>query len=116
MPSGSAPGERRGGRQKGSLNKRTIGKGLEKRTVSKKMLMPLEYMLDTLRSPKSTVEDKRWAAEKAAPYCHAKPQANDGVGAQTVQFLGTTQINVQFVDPDPNIPTSPPRLIQAKPV
>ncbi len=33
---------------------------------------PLAYMLQVLRDPKSTAEQKQWAAETAAPYCHAK--------------------------------------------
>lgn len=35
-------------------------------------LTPLAYMLQVLRDPKSSPEHKQWAAEAAAPYCHAK--------------------------------------------
>src|SRR5690349_16846912 len=35
-------------------------------------LTPLAYMLQVLRDPKSSPEQKQWAAETAAPYCHAK--------------------------------------------
>lgn len=35
-------------------------------------LTPLVYMLQVLRDPKSSAEQKQWAAETAAPYCHAK--------------------------------------------
>jgi hypothetical protein len=35
-------------------------------------LMPLAYMLQVLRDPKSSPDQKQWAAETAAPYCHAK--------------------------------------------
>jgi hypothetical protein len=35
-------------------------------------LTPLAYMLHVLRDPKSPPDQKQWAAETAAPYCHAK--------------------------------------------
>ena len=35
-------------------------------------LTPLAFMLQVLRDPKSSSEQKQWAAETAAPYCHAK--------------------------------------------
>jgi hypothetical protein len=35
-------------------------------------LTPLAYMLLVLRDPKSSLEQKQWAAETAAPYCHTR--------------------------------------------
>jgi hypothetical protein len=35
-------------------------------------LTPLEYMLEILRNEQADVKDRMWAAEKAAPYVHAK--------------------------------------------
>ena len=35
-------------------------------------LTPLAFMLQVLRDPGSSLERKQWAAETAAPYCHAK--------------------------------------------
>ncbi len=35
-------------------------------------LLPLDYMLEVLRDPEASPADKRWAAEKAAPYLHAR--------------------------------------------
>lgn len=35
-------------------------------------LTPLEYMLTVLRDENAEQKDRMWAAEKAAPYVHAK--------------------------------------------
>lgn len=35
-------------------------------------LTPLEYMLSILRDAEAETKDRMWAAEKAAPYVHAK--------------------------------------------
>lgn len=40
--------------------------------AAKEGLMPLEYMLSVLRDDHADVKDRMWAAEKAAPYVHAK--------------------------------------------
>lgn len=57
------------GRKKGSVTKRT-------REVAEKAakagLTPLEYMLNVLRDDLADPKDRMWAAEKAAPYIHAK--------------------------------------------
>src|SRR5262245_3772022 len=100
MPRGAAPGERRGGRSKGTPNKRTIGQELEKRAVTDKELMPLEYALEVLRDPKSTPEDKRWACVTALPYCHPKYETLEVKHGGTV-MTGPVQINVHFLKPDP---------------
>ncbi|WP_061979147.1 hypothetical protein [Aureimonas sp. AU20] len=33
----------------------------------------MEYMMNTLRDENATAEARQWAAEKAAPFFHAKP-------------------------------------------
>lgn len=57
------------GRPGGAVTKKT-------REVANKAsaegIMPLDYMLNLLRADASTPEQKAWAAEKAAPYCHAR--------------------------------------------
>jgi hypothetical protein len=68
MPRGGAqPGS---GRPKGSVTKRSsevhaaaIAAGIS----------PLEYMLQVLRDPDADPKMRAWAAEKAAPYLHARP-------------------------------------------
>jgi hypothetical protein len=63
-------GKREGaGRKAGAVTLRT------RETANKAMaegLTPLEYMLTVLRNEAETPDNRRWAAEKAAPYVHAK--------------------------------------------
>ena len=72
MARGSQPGERRGGRKKGTPNKAT-----EKREekIAESGLTPLDYMLEVLRDPETKLEDRKWAAAAAAPYVHARLQS-----------------------------------------
>ena len=60
------------GRKPGSANKRT-------REIADKAaedgLTPLDYMLSVLRDEDALFEDRKWAAEKSAPYMHARLQA-----------------------------------------
>ncbi len=63
-------GKREGaGRKAGVPNKRTQ-EIMDKAEASG--LTPLEFMLDVLRDTDQTMENRCWAAEKAAPYVHAK--------------------------------------------
>lgn len=57
------------GRKAGSVTKRTR-EVAEK--AAKSGLTPLEYMLNVLRDDLADPKDRMWAAEKAAPYIHAK--------------------------------------------
>lgn len=66
---GSAPGERRGGRQKGTANKRTLAR---ETIIAKAKITPLEYMLGVLNDESAEPRDRAWAANAAAPYVHAK--------------------------------------------
>lgn len=63
-------GRREGaGRKPGSITKRS-------REIAEKAaregMTPLEFMLDMLRDDNADIKDRMWAAEKAAPYVHAK--------------------------------------------
>jgi len=69
MPRGSAPGERRGGRQKGTLNKRTAEMLAEIEAGGE---MPLAFMLRVMRDESVPMAGRMEAAARAAPYCHAK--------------------------------------------
>lgn len=63
-------GKREGaGRKAGVPNKRTQ-EIMEQAEASG--LTPLEFMLDVLRDDTEEMEKRMWAAEKAAPYVHAK--------------------------------------------
>lgn len=63
-------GKREGaGRPAGAVTKRSRDVA-EK--ASKEGLTPLDYMLSILRDVEADAKDRMWAAEKAAPYVHAK--------------------------------------------
>lgn len=63
-------GKREGaGRKPGVPNKRTAAQA---EAVEASGLTPLDFMLTVLRDENQTKEDRMWAAEKAAPYVHAK--------------------------------------------
>lgn len=66
---GSKPGERRGGRVKGTKNKRTAA---VEAAVSASGLTPLEYMLKVMRDDQQSLATRMDAAKGAAPYVHAK--------------------------------------------
>lgn len=67
--SGSKPGERRGGRQKGVPNRATAAKAAE---VAASGLTPLDFMLNILRDREATTADRFEAAKAAAPYVHPR--------------------------------------------
>jgi hypothetical protein len=73
------------GRKKGSSNKRTLA---IVRAVVAEGMTPLEYMLDVLRDPDSTGDDRKWAAGAAAPYVHPR--------------LSTVESRTVEVEPDPD--------------
>jgi hypothetical protein len=69
MPRGSQPGERRGGRQKGTPNKKTR-KFME--SVAASGLVPLEYMLKIMRDEMQPQEVRMERAKAAAPFVHPR--------------------------------------------
>lgn len=87
MPRGSAPGERRGGRRPGALNKKS-------REIAAKAMSggesPLEYMLRVMRD--STADEARRAdmAKSAAPYMHPRLASTELTG----KGGGPVQVNV----------------------
>lgn len=74
MPRGSAPGERRGGRKRGTPNKRTAeikAKAADEAAeLAKSGETPLAYMLRVMRDDSSETQRRDAMAAKAAPYVH----------------------------------------------
>lgn len=64
-----AVGKKTGGRAKGVPNKASAAKAAK---VAASGLTPLDYMLNVMRDDDADKADRMWAAEKAAPYVHAK--------------------------------------------
>jgi hypothetical protein len=80
MPRGSRPGERRGGRQRGTPNKKTLIKNAvflaaAGGTAAEPNRSPLDFMLALMRDPQVLLDDRIELASAAAPYVHTKPKA-----------------------------------------
>jgi hypothetical protein len=76
MPRGSRPGERRGGRQKGTLNKKTVLRNAaSSAAAANPNLSPLNYLLHVMREQTFPLETRIVAARQALPYFHSKLQA-----------------------------------------
>lgn len=58
-----------GGSRKGIPNKATKAR---EELIAASRLTPLEYMLTVLESPEASEADRKWAAQNAAPYVHAR--------------------------------------------
>ena len=78
MPRGSKPGERRGGRQRGTPNKKTLLRNAEIAAIGGKSdLTPLDYFLAVMRNQHFPLSTRVQAALKALPRLHAKRRADD---------------------------------------
>src|SRR6266403_158210 len=75
MPRGSKPGERRGGRQRGTPNKKTaLRNAAIAAAASNPEISPLDFLLDVMRDPNVSPELRIKVAQVAAPFIHAKPE------------------------------------------
>jgi hypothetical protein len=72
MPSGSKPGEKRGGRKKGTPNKR---ESVRRQAIAQAGVTPLEFMLGVMGNTNNPPLMRLDAAKSAAPYVHARLQA-----------------------------------------
>ena len=68
----SEPGERRGGRQKGTKNKSTLQR---EQKLAESGLLPLDFLLGVMRNPRRPLHERLDAAVKAAPYVHPRLKA-----------------------------------------
>ena len=84
MPRGSQPGERRGGRQRGTPNKATVAKAAALATASADAaITPLQFLLGVMRDPKAPTGLRVQVARAAAPLVHGKskiPSVGDRAG------------------------------------
>ena len=71
---GSKPGERRGGRKKGTPNSKTAEMQAK---VAESGITPLDYMLSVMRDDGNDGAIRLDAAKSAAPYVHAKLSSID---------------------------------------
>ena len=74
MPRGSKPGERRGGRQRGTPNKKTaLRNAASAAAASNPDISPLDFLLAVMRDPNVSPEFRIKVAQIAAPFIHTKP-------------------------------------------
>jgi hypothetical protein len=77
MPRGSRPGERRGGRQRGTPNKKTLIKNaVFLAAASDGERSPLDFMLALMRNPQVPLDLRIDMAAAAVPLVHARPRAS----------------------------------------
>jgi len=90
MPRGSLPGERRGGRQKGTPNRATAAKAA---AVAASGLTPLDYMLSVLRDEAAPRSERMEAAVKAAPFVHPRLAAIEYIAPVPDEELDLSKLN-----------------------
>lgn len=54
-------------------------------TIPGEAMSPLDFMLSLLRDPEASTADRKWAAEKAAPYLHPRLQTVEHGGEVTLR-------------------------------
>jgi hypothetical protein len=75
MPRGSRPGERRGGRQRGTPNKKTLlTNAVFLSAVAEPNRSPLDFMLALMRDPQVPLDLRLDMAAAASPFVHARPR------------------------------------------
>lgn len=84
MPRGAKPGERRGGRQKGTPNKVTAELKQMAAELGKDGATPLSMMLEVMRDETKDLRLRLEAAKAAAPYMHARLSAVELTGSLRV--------------------------------
>src|SRR3954468_21330722 len=100
MSRGSAPGERRGGRRRGTPNRRTLAlRGLAE--GSPPAGSPLEFLASVYRNDALPIELRIDAAGKAAPYVHPRLAAVTVGGTPETPINSVTHIEVVLVKPQP---------------
>lgn len=89
-------GKREGaGRRAGCVTTKTR-KAADK--AAEQGLTPLDYMLQVLRDEGQPKVDRMWAAEKAAPYVHAKLAAVDHTSSDG--SMSPKPSTIEFVSPE----------------
>ena len=82
MPRGSKPGERRGGRQRGTPNKKTVMRNAAiSAAAMDSNISPREFMLQLMRDTNLPLEDRFTAAQVALPLAHPKLTSGRGTAS-----------------------------------
>ena len=98
MPRGSKPGERRGGRQLGTPNKKTaLRNAAIAAAAANPNLSPLDFLLNLMSDENTPAGLQLQIAQTAAPYFHDKLSTDDGPrkgkqGMAVAAFNGATEL------------------------
>ena len=92
---GSRPGERRGGRRKGTPNKDNAARAAE---IAASGETPLEYMIRTMRDPAAKYERRDWAAGAAAPYVHPRLSQIESKSEHVHRYVARVPEKAQTVE------------------
>jgi hypothetical protein len=92
MPRGSKPGERRGGRQRGTPNKKTaLRNAALAAAAANPEISPLEFLLGIMRDPNVSSERRIKVAQATLPFVHARlGSARPGDPAGTAKLIDGT--------------------------
>jgi hypothetical protein len=91
MARGSKPGERRGGRQRGTLNKKTVLKNAAiKAVAADPNLSPLDYFRALMNTEELPLPTRVAMASKALPYLHAKRSTDEFYEDTPKQGVGSS--------------------------
>src|SRR4029077_15460282 len=92
MPRGSKPGERRGGRQRGTPTKKTALRNAALPPLARTpYISPLVFLLGIMRDPNLSSELRIKVAQTTLPFVHAKPgSARPGDPAGTATLIDGT--------------------------
>jgi hypothetical protein len=87
MPRGSRPGERRGGRQRGTPNKKTLLKNAAiAAAAAKGEVSPLDFLIAVMRDSNTPFDLRIKVAMAALPYVHAKLESSaPGISAERLR-------------------------------
>jgi hypothetical protein len=96
MPRGSKPGERRGGRTKGTPNRMTELRLAVAERAMEKGLTPLDYLLERMRDSKEDKKVRLFAAKEAAPYVHPKLSSIEHSGALNLGGVTDAELEAEF--------------------
>jgi hypothetical protein len=100
MPRGSKPGERRGGRNAGTPNKKTVLKSAAIcAAAAEPNVSPLDFLLGLMRDPKLEIEVRVSVAEVALPFFHAKPKPPRCIKPATTKY-GAPRNRVNVTAPE----------------
>ena len=94
MPRGSKPGERRGGRQRGTPNKMTALKNAAiSAAAANPNTSPLDFLLGLMRDPNLSIEYRAKVAMTALPFVHTKAAKPEDDRASTKYGHNTAGVN-----------------------